>query len=151
MDPKDYPPIGSIETYQRLIRARDFIDSNYGLPLDLNQVSGEACFSRFHFLRLFRETFQETPHQYLMRKRIEKAKELLSSGKHSVTDVCFEVGFQSLGSFSTLFRRFVGYPPISYRSMVFLFRQVSSPAGASIIPACFLTMYGAPSIRIGSF
>jgi AraC-like DNA-binding protein len=150
MDPKDYPPVGSFETYQRLMRAREFMDSNYSRPLDLNQVSGEACFSRFHFLRLFRETFQETPHQYLMRKRIEKAKELLSTGKHTVTDVCFEVGFQSLGSFSTLFRRFVGYPPISYRSMIFIFRQVSSPPGVSIIPACFLTMYGALTHRIGS-
>ena len=137
MDPKDDPPVGSFETYQRLIRAQEFMDSNYSLPLDLNQVSGEACFSRFHFLRLFRETFQETPHQYLMRKRIEKAKELLSSGKHTVTDVCFEVGFQSLGSFSSLFRRFVGYPPISYRSMVFIFRQVSVRPESPSYPRAF--------------
>jgi AraC-like DNA-binding protein len=135
------------EIYQRLARAREFMDSNYELPLDLNQISGQACFSRFHFLRLFHQAFQQTPHQYLMRKRIEKAKELLASGKFTVTDVCFEVGFQSLGSFSTLFRRYVGHPPVSYRSLVFLFQNVTSPPGDRIIPACFLTMYGTFSMR----
>lgn len=138
----------SPDVYRRLCRAREFMDSNYNLPLDLEQISGEACFSRYHFLRLFRDVFQETPHQYLMRKRIERAKEFLASGKHTVTDTCFEVGFQSLGSFSTLFRRYVGHPPVSYRTIVFLFRQASSPSGIAIVPACFLTMYGTTRPRI---
>src|SRR5881275_3397450 len=87
----------------RLWRARRFIDECYDLPLDLDEISKQACLSRYHFLRLFREAFATTPHQYLMRRRIEKAKELLRSRRLSVTDVCFEVGFQSPGSFSTLF------------------------------------------------
>jgi transcriptional regulator GlxA family with amidase domain len=130
----------SPKIYQRLSRVKEFMDDNYELPLDLDQLAQQACFSRFHFLRLFREVFHVTPHQYLMRTRIDRAKELLATGRQSVTDVCFEVGFQSHGSFSTLFRRYVGHPPISYRSMVFLFRTVSSPPG-SLIPACFLTMF----------
>jgi AraC-like DNA-binding protein len=94
--------------------------------------------SRYHFLRLFRQVFDRTPHQYLTERRIQKAKELLASSQLSVTDVCFEVGFESLGSLSTLFHRHVGRPPISYRARVFLFRRFPQ----SNIPACFLIMYG---------
>jgi AraC-like DNA-binding protein len=79
----------------------------------LDQISREACLSRYHFLRLFREEFQTTPHQYLIDRRIEKAKELLRHRRLTVTDVCFEVGFQSLGSFSTCIReRVVSRPSI---------------------------------------
>lgn len=118
---------------QRLCRARTFIDECYDLPLDLREISKQACLSRYHFLRLFRDAFQTTPHQYLIHRRIEKAKELLLSGRLSVTDVCFEVGFESLGSFSTLFRRRVGDAPVSYRD-----RQRSRRK----VPGCFLHMYG---------
>ncbi|OLD26518.1 MAG: hypothetical protein AUJ04_05820 [Acidobacteria bacterium 13_1_40CM_3_55_6] len=91
------------DIHERLWRARRFIDDYYDLPLNLSEISRQACLSRYHFLRLFRETFQTTPHQYLIQRRIAKAKELLRSKPVSVTDVCFEVGFQSLGSFSSLF------------------------------------------------
>src|SRR2546429_9125915 len=103
------------DVQERLRRARRFIDECYDLPLDLNQISRQACLSRYHFLRLFRDTFQTTPHQYLIQRRIEKAKELLRSQPVSVTDVCFEVGFQSLGSFSSLFRKCVGDAPAKYQ------------------------------------
>ena len=126
------------DTYRRLSRAREFIDDCYYLPLDLDQISRQACLSRYHFLRLFRQVFDRTPHQYLTERRIQRAKELLASSQLSVTDVCFEVGFESLGSFSTLFHRHVGRPPISYRARVFMFRR--SPENN--IPACFLIMYG---------
>ena len=75
----------AVETYQRLVRARTFIDQCYHLPLDLQQISSEACLSRYHFLRLFRRAFNKTPHQYLTQRRIEKAKELLSSSGLTVT------------------------------------------------------------------
>ena len=94
---KDYTS-HSTEVYERLCRARNFIDVCYDLPLNLDEISSKACFSRYHFLRLFRQTFDKTPHQYLVERRIEKAKELLRGAHLSVTDVCFEVGFQSLGS-----------------------------------------------------
>ena len=90
--------------------------------------------SRYHFLRLFREEFATTPHQYLIDRRIEKAKELLRHRRMTVTDVCFEVGFQSLGSFSTLFRQRVGDAPVNYRQQ--------QRAAQSKIPTCFLSMYG---------
>src|SRR6266705_1836110 len=92
------------EVHERLCRARTYIDECYDLPLDLNEISKQACLSRYHFLRLFRKAFATTPHQYLIHRRIEKAKELLRVRSLSVTDVCFEVGFESLGSFSSLFR-----------------------------------------------
>jgi AraC-like DNA-binding protein len=120
-----------LETLQRLGRARDFIDHCYDHPLSLDQISEQACFSRYHFLRLFRQAFNITPHQYLIERRIQKAKELLGSDDLRVTDVCFEVGFQSLGSFSTLFHRCVGQPPMTYREREQAKRQV---------PGCFLFM-----------
>lgn len=126
------------DTYVRLVRARRLIDECYHLPLDLDQISGEACLSRFHFLRLFRRAFNKTPHQYLTQRRIERAKELLSSSGLTVTDVCFEVGFESLGSFSSLFHKHVGYPPIAYRAIVL----ESQREARRKVPGCFLTMYG---------
>ena len=122
------------DLHERLCRARRYIDECYDLPLDLTEISKQACLSRYHFLRLFRDTFATTPHQYLIRRRIEKAKELLCSERLSVTEVCFEVGFQSLGSFSALFRRCVGDAPNSYRE-----RQKQS---LRKVPGCFILMFG---------
>ncbi|HMF55775.1 MAG TPA: AraC family transcriptional regulator [Pyrinomonadaceae bacterium] len=132
------------ETYQRLCRARRFIDEGFDQPLSLDQISGEACFSRYHFLRLFRRAFNITPHQYLTEKRIERAKELLAYGKLSVTDICFEVGFQSLGSFSNLFRKSVGYSPIVYRTRTAERPVLNIPGqnSAASVPSCFLFMFG---------
>jgi|SRR5207302_11235363 len=126
------------DTYMRLMRAREFIDHSYHLPLDLEQISRAACLSRFHFLRLFRTAFNKTPHQYLTHRRIEKAKELLSSSALTVTDVCFEVGFESLGSFSSLFHKHVGHPPVTYRAIVYE-RKIEARRR---IPGCFLIMHG---------
>jgi AraC-like DNA-binding protein len=124
------------DVYERLCRAREFIDHCYDHPLDLKQISSQACFSRYHFLRLFTQAFNKTPHQYLVERRLEKAKELLSSRDLRVTDVCFEVGFQSLGSFSTLFHKHVGHAPITYRE-----KSLESQAAKRQIPGCFLVMY----------
>jgi AraC-like DNA-binding protein len=124
---------------ERLSRARRFIDESYDQPLDLAEISKQACLSRFHFLRLFRDTFETTPHQYLIQRRIEKAKELLRAPTPSVTDVCFEVGFQSLGSFSSLFRKCVGQAPVNYR------RRESESLRK--VPGCFIQMFGlAPGV-----
>ena len=125
------------EVLERLNRARMFIDSCYELPLNLDEISSHACFSRYHFLRLFRRAFNKTPHQYLVERRIERAKELLSGNDLRVTDVCFEVGFQSLGSFSSLFHKSVGHPPITYRE-----KSRETKAAKRQVPGCFLVMYG---------
>jgi len=124
------------EILERLIRARDFIDLCYDLPLNLEEISSHACFSRYHFLRLFRQAFNQTPHQYLIHRRIERAKELLGGKELRVTDVCFEVGFQSLGSFSSLFHKSVGHPPITYRAKIH-----RSEAAKQQVPGCFLVMH----------
>ena len=124
------------EVLERLNRARKFIDLCYDLPLNLDEISSQACFSRYHFLRLFRQAFNKTPHQYLVERRIERAKELLTANDLRVTDVCFEVGFQSLGSFSTLFHKSVGHAPITYRE-----KSRETQAAKRQIPGCFLVMY----------
>lgn len=125
------------ETLQRLGRAREFIDHCYDHPLSLAQISEKACFSRYHFLRLFRTAFNKTPHQYLIERRIEKAKELLRTAEElRITDICFEVGFQSLGSFSSLFHKSVGHAPVTYREKA---RQ--SEMAKRKVPGCFLVMY----------
>lgn len=133
---KPEPLVLSSDVYARLCRARDFIDVAYDLPLNLEEISSKACFSRYHFLRLFRQAFNKTPHQYLVERRIERAKELLSLKDLRVTDICFEVGFQSLGSFSSLFHKSVGHPPITYRE-----KTRESQAAKRKIPGCFLVMY----------
>lgn len=125
-----------LETLRRLARAREFIDHCYDHPLNLDQISEKACFSRYHFLRLFRQAFNKTPHQYLIERRIEKAKELLSAEDLRVTDVFFEVGFQSLGSFSSLFHKWVGHAPVTYREKA---RQ--KELAKRKVPGCFLVMY----------
>jgi AraC-like DNA-binding protein len=125
-----------LETLERLGRARAFIDHCYDHPLNLDQISEKACFSRYHFLRLFRQAFKKTPHQYLIERRIEKAKELLTADDLRVTDVCFEVGFQSLGSFSSLFHKWVGHAPATYRE-----RARARELAKRKVPGCFLMMY----------
>lgn len=104
------------EVYLRLHRARDFMEAGLACPLLLEEIARVACFSPYHFLRLFKQMFHETPHQYLTRRRMERAGFLLARTDLPVTEVCMEVGFDSLGSFSTLFRRHYGHPPTAHRA-----------------------------------
>ncbi|MCC7437762.1 MAG: helix-turn-helix transcriptional regulator [Armatimonadetes bacterium] len=106
-----------MELYKRLSQARNFIEKNIDKPISLSQVADVACLSSHHFLRLFKQVFGETPHQYLTRKRIERAKDLLLTTPISVTGICQSVGFKSPGSFSWLFRRHVGYSPEGFRAV----------------------------------
>ena len=112
----------------RLRRARDKIDRDYAKPLDVPALARTALMSDGHFSRSFRAAFGETPYSYLMTRRIERAKALLRRGDLSVTDVCFEVGCTSLGSFSARFTELVGESPSAYRAR-------SHEEGAAI-PAC---------------
>lgn len=127
---------------RRLLRARQLMDSSFDSPLNLDDISGAACFSRYHFIRLFKRVFNKTPHQYLPEKRIERAKELLASSSLSVTDVCFEVGFQSLGSFSALFHKHVGASPIIYRTNLCEPNGQRAAQSRAWMPFCFEVMYG---------
>jgi AraC-like DNA-binding protein len=100
---------------RRLLRARDAIDRAYAEPLDVAAIAAVAHLSPAHFSRCFRDTFGETPHRYLQRRRVERSMLLLRETGRSVTEVCFAVGFASLGSFSRTFRDIVGEPPSAYR------------------------------------
>jgi AraC-like DNA-binding protein len=129
--------------FQRLRRARLFIDERFDEAIDLEAMAREADLSRFHFVRAFRQEFHKTPHQYLQERRIQRAKQLLASGHFSVTDVCFEVGFESLGSFSTLFRRVVGQPPAIYRARTLVaVPQLRYQGPHVVVPKCFMAMFG---------
>jgi AraC-like DNA-binding protein len=99
-----------------LRRARDLLDREFARPLDVPTMAREALMSPSHFARQFRDAYGETPYSYLQTRRVERAMALLRHGDRSVTEVCFEVGFTSLGSFSSTFTRLVGEPPSAYRA-----------------------------------
>jgi AraC-like DNA-binding protein len=101
---------------RRLLRARDAMDRAYAEPLDVPAVAAVACVSEAHFIRCFRTVFGETPHRYLQRRRVERSMFLLRETDRSVTDICMDVGFSSLGTFSRMFRDIVGETPSDYRA-----------------------------------
>lgn len=125
------------DTNRRMLRARDAMDRAYAQPLDIPVLARIACVSEAHFIRTFRATFGETPHRYLQRRRVERSMFLLRETELSVTDICFDVGFTSLGTFSRTFREIVGETPTAYRAA----REVSA------LPTCFTMAWTRP----GSF
>ncbi len=128
------------QTYRSLAHARDFMRHAYQRPINLLDISAQANLSPYHFLRVYKLTFQETPHEFVTRLRIERAKTLLARGSHNVTEACFEVGFSSLGSFSTLFTHRVGMSPSEYRRYVRSGIVVPRTVRPLFIPTCFFTM-----------
>ena len=120
---------------RRLLRARDAMDRDYAEPLDIATLARMAYVSEAHFIRTFRATFGETPNRYLQRRRVERAMFLLRSTDRSVTDICMDVGFTSLGTFSRVFRDIVGEPPSAYRQ-----RGPLPP-----VPSCFARAWLRPS------
>ena len=123
------------DSNRRLLRARDAMDGNYAEPLDVPTLARIAHVSEAHFIRTFRATFGETPHRYLQRRRVERAMWLLRSSDRTVTDICMDVGFTSLGTFSRVFRDIVGEPPSAYRR-----RGPLKP-----VPTCFAMAWLRPS------
>jgi transcriptional regulator GlxA family with amidase domain len=113
------------------------MDRTYAEPLDVPTLARIARVSAAHFIRTFRATFGETPHRYLQRRRVERAMWLLRETDRSVTDICLDVGFGSLGTFSRTFRDIVGVPPITYR-------RDGTPAGGAV-PTCFTMAWARPS------
>jgi AraC-like DNA-binding protein len=127
---------GAVEdSNRRMLRARDAMDRRYAEPLDVPTLARLAHVSEAHFIRTFRATFGETPNRYLQRRRVERAMFLLRSGDRSVTDICMDVGFSSLGTFSRVFRDIVGEPPSVYR------QRGPLPA----VPTCFAMRWARPS------
>jgi AraC-like DNA-binding protein len=128
------------QTYKNLAHARDFMREAYQRPINLPEISAQANLSPYHFQRVYRRTFQESPHEFLTRLRIERAKTLLARGSHNVTEACFEVGFSSLGSFSTLFTHRVGLSPSEYRRYARSGIAVPQTIRPLFIPTCYFTM-----------
>src|SRR4051794_25261725 len=118
-----------------MLRARDAMDRDYAIPLDVPKLASIACVSDAHFIRTFKATFGETPHRYLQRRRVERAMYLLRNSDRTVTDVCMEVGFSSLGTFSRTFRDIVGETPSEFRTR--------GPIPA--VPSCFVKAWTRPS------
>jgi AraC-like DNA-binding protein len=116
---------------RHLLRARDLVDSRYAEPLDLEALARAAHVSPRHFSRSFRRTFGETPHQYLLTRRIERARHLLRATDLPVIEICLGVGFNSVGSFTTTFRRHVGVSPTAYR-------RENGASPALQMPLCFV-------------
>jgi AraC-like DNA-binding protein len=128
------------DIYQRIATAKVYIDENYHESIDLEEMSRQAFLSRFHFHRLFTKIYRRTPHQYLTQKRLDKAKDLLAQNK-AVTEVCNEVGFESISSFSVLFKKEIGFAPTYYRNMAWLKRQKQKEEPESAVPYCFIAGY----------
>jgi AraC-like DNA-binding protein len=126
-------------TLRRLRLARDAMDRDWAEPLDVAAVAARAGYSRYHFVRLFREAYGETPGQYLSRRRIERAQDLLRSANMTVTEICMLVGFTSLGTFCTRFKQQTGMTPTEFRARE---RRTDLPP----IPACFV-LYWAGGFR----
>jgi AraC-like DNA-binding protein len=123
---------------RHLLRAKDLIDARYREPLDVPALARAAHLSPAHFSREFRRTFGETPHQYLLTRRLERAAALLRSTDRSVADICLTVGLASIGSFTTSFGRAYGMSPTAYRA-------AHPPASARArIPTCILRAHERP-------
>jgi AraC-like DNA-binding protein len=123
------------ELNRRMLRSRDAIDRTYAQPLDIAALARVASLSEAHYIRTFRATFGETPHRYLQRRRVERAMFLLRETDRNITDICLDVGFSSLGTFSRTFRDIVGVNPTDYRAR-----------GEAIqAPTCFTMAWMRPS------
>ncbi len=125
-------------TFRRLCRARDLLAAEYQSKLSLERAAREACLSPFHFHRLFTAAFGETPHEFLTSRRMDLAKRLLAAAEMSVTDVCFEVGYSSLGSFSHKFRILAGRSPVEYQREIRRVFGFSAPWHVVFLPVCYL-------------
>jgi transcriptional regulator GlxA family with amidase domain len=125
--------------FASLRSARDLIDRDYATQVDLTALAARAGYSRYHFIRAFRAAYGATPGDYLSRRRVERARELLRTANLTVTEVCFLVGFSSLGSFSSRFAELSGCSPSDYQ------RRMRATGGPPPIPGCMVLMWSAPA------
>ena len=130
-----------IYLYQRIVRAKLFIDKNYAEHIDLDNISDQASFSKFHFIRLFKSIYGSTPNNYLIKVRIDKAKDFLSKG-NSIAETCAMIGFDSPTSFSGMFKRLVGKTPSAFQKDQELKRIAIQTNPFLYIPNCFAESHG---------
>ena len=127
--------------YLRIVKAKLFIDEHFASDIDVSMFAGEACLSKFHFIRTFKSIYRRTPHQYLTDVRIDKAKEYLTAGE-PVAKTCFSVGFDSVSSFTGLFKRRVGQTPRQFQLSKLRFKESIKKSPLSHIPSCFAEAKG---------
>jgi AraC-like DNA-binding protein len=138
MEKENYP---KVYLYRRIVQAKLFIDNNYANSIDLDNIATEASFSKFHFIRLFKKVYDQTPHQYLTSVRIEKAKLLLQT-EMAVADVCFSVGFDSISSFTGLFKKITTSTPSLYQKLQLQRKEEIQKMPLRFIPNCFAETNG---------
>ena len=126
---------------RHLLRARDLADARYYEPLDVDDMARAAGLSRAHFSREFRRAFGESPHQYLLTRRLERAASLLRTTDRSVADICFSVGLQSVGSFTSSFTKTYGVSPTVYRA------RFPPATLLARVPACVVHAYSRPPAK----
>jgi AraC-like DNA-binding protein len=131
----------AVPAVRHLLRARDLADARYFEPLRVDDLARAAGLSRSHFSSEFRRAFGESPHAYLLTRRLERAAAMLRTSDRSVTEICTRVGLRSVGSFTTSFKRAYGVPPTAYR------RGFPPAATHALVPTCFLRAYGRPKHR----
>ena len=129
------------DVYKKIVGAKVFIDENFREQIDLDTIAGEACLSRYHFHRLFRRIYKRTPHQYLTFKRIDHARRMLATEDFTISDICMQVGFDSIGSFSMLFKKETGLAPGEYRDVSKLRRAAAAEQPRRVIPFCFIAEF----------
>jgi len=126
------------DVYKKIVMAKLYMDENFHESIDLDRISREACLSRYHFHRLFTRIYQRTPHQYLTSKRVEQARQWLADKDLTVSEICNNVGFESIGSFSVLFKKEIGYAPQYYRNLAWIKKQQALAQPRKFIPHCFI-------------
>ena len=127
--------------YRRIVNAKLYIDTHFCEKIDLNNISDQAHFSKYHFLRLFKKAFGQSPHQYLTEKRLAHAKKLLREN-YMVSDVCFKVGFESIPSFITLFKKREKITPFEYILETQRLEKEKQEIPLAFIPNCFVENFG---------
>jgi len=133
-----WPPVAFVPPERHLLRGRDLADARYSERIDVDDMAGAAGLSKAHFTREFRKAFGETPRAYLLTRRLERAAALLRNTDRSVAEICFDVGLQSVGSFTTSFTRTYGASPTAYRA------QHPPAAARAQVPTCVMRAYARP-------
>lgn len=131
----------NIYLYRRVVNAKLYIDKHYHCAIDLDNIADEACFSKFHFIRLFKKIYGHTPYQYLTAIRIHNARQQLKEGL-TVAETCYAVGFESVSSFTGLFKKMTGATPAAYQAAELKKKALTLLRPLHFIPGCFASLQG---------